>query len=318
MRRTILLLSVTVTIIFSVGGVSVAAGQLDQQQTTFSSGIGMDATYPMAQTFTAGSSGSLDAVSVHAARVGTTEAGDMLLSIQSLGESGRPSGTVLGSGSAPIESFNASPPNSWVDVDLAQPAQVRAGEGYALVATTENTTPNGSSFYSWSMAFNDPYPGGDAHDRNEGEWDVRTDAGVPVDFAFKTFVVPDTTAPRVVSATPGGGASGVGRDADVTATFSEGMDPATITGSTFRLYKVNPDRSRTLINATVTLLDTPNPGGLKAELDPFGSTAKTLQPGTKYKAVVTTGARDLAGNALDQSPRKGGKQQKAWTFTTRR
>jgi hypothetical protein len=147
---------------------------------------------------------------------------------------------------------------------------------------------------------------------------VRTDAGVPVDFAFKTFVVPDTTAPRVVSATPGGGASGVGRDADVTATFSERMDPATITGSTFKLYKVNPDRSRTLMNATVTLLDTPSPGGLKAELDPFGSTAKTLQPGTKYKAVVTTGARDLAGNALDQSPRKGGKQQKAWTFTTRR
>lgn len=149
MRRTILLLSVTVTIIFSVGGVSVAAGQLDQQQTTISSGIGMDATYPMAQTFTAGSSGSLDGVSVHAARVGPTEAGDIMLSIQSLDESGLPSGTVLGSGSAPIESFNASPPNSWVDVDLAaQPAQVRAGEGYALVATTENTTPNGSSFYS--------------------------------------------------------------------------------------------------------------------------------------------------------------------------
>ena len=88
MRRTILLLSVTVAIVFSVGGVSLAAGQLDQQQTTVSSGIGMDATYPMAQTFTAGSSGSLDAVSVHAARVGTTEAGDMLLSIQSLEETG--------------------------------------------------------------------------------------------------------------------------------------------------------------------------------------------------------------------------------------
>jgi hypothetical protein len=143
MRRTILLLSVTVAIVFSVGGGSLAAGQLDQQQTTVSSGIGMDATYPMAQTFTAGSS-----VSVHAAREGTTEAGDMLLSIQSLDEAGRPSGTVLGSGSAPIEAFNASPPNSWVDVDLAQPAQVRTGEGYALVATTENTTPTGSSFYS--------------------------------------------------------------------------------------------------------------------------------------------------------------------------
>lgn len=110
MRRTTLLLAVTTAMIFSVGGAALAAGQLDQQQTTVASGIGMDATYPMAQTFTAGSSGSLDAVSVHASRVGGTEAGDMLLSIQSLDEAGRPSGTVLGSGSAPIEDFNASPP----------------------------------------------------------------------------------------------------------------------------------------------------------------------------------------------------------------
>ena len=210
MRRTTLLLPVTVAIVFSVGGVALAAGGHDQQQTNVESGIGMDATYPMAQVFTAGSSGSLDRVSVHAARVGTTEAGDMLLSIQSLDEEGRPSGTVLGSGSAPIEDFNASPPNSWVDVDLSRPAQVTAGEGYALVATTENTTPSGSSFYSWSMAFDDPYPGGDAHDRNGGAWDVRTDNGVPVDFAFKTFVTPDTAAPRVASVTPEGGASGPG------------------------------------------------------------------------------------------------------------
>ena len=103
----------------------------------------------------------------------------------------------------------------------------------------------------------------------------------------------------------------------MTATFSERMDPATITGSTFKLYMVKPARSRTRVNAAVTLTETPSPGGLKAELDPFGSTPKTLLPGTRYKAVVTTGARDLAGNALDQSPRKG-KQQKAWTFTTRR
>ena len=104
----------------------------------------------------------------------------------------------------------------------------------------------------------------------------------------------------------------------MTATFSESMDPATITGSAFKLYRINPDRSKTRVNAAFTLLEAPSPGGLKAELDPFGSTTKALKPSTKYKAVVTAGARDLAGNALDQSPRKGGKQLKAWTFTTRR
>jgi len=34
-----------------------------------------------------------------------------------------------------------------------------------------------------------------------------------------------------------------------------------------------------------------------------------------YKAVVSTGAKDLAGNALDQNPTLSGLQQKAWTFT---
>ena len=104
----------------------------------------------------------------------------------------------------------------------------------------------------------------------------------------------------------------------MTATFSERMDPATITGATFKLYRINPDRSKTRVSAAVALLETPSPGGLEAELDPFGSTTKALKPGARYRAVVTTGARDLAGNALDQSPRKGGKQQAAWTFTTQR
>jgi hypothetical protein len=41
------------------------------------------------------------------------------------------------------------------------------------------------------------------------------------------------------------------------------------------------------------------------------------RPGTKYKAVVTTGARDLAGNRLDQSPGVAGSQPKVWVFTTK-
>ncbi len=47
-------------------------------------------------------------------------------------------------------------------------------------------------------------------------------------------------------------------------------------------------------------------------------TDKRLAAGTRYKAVVTTGARDLAGNALDQDPTTAGDQQKSWTFITKR
>ena len=39
-----------------------------------------------------------------------------------------------------------------------------------------------------------------------------------------------------------------------------------------------------------------------------------LSPGT-YKATVTTGAKNLAGNALDQNPNISGDQSKSWKFT---
>jgi hypothetical protein len=40
-----------------------------------------------------------------------------------------------------------------------------------------------------------------------------------------------------------------------------------------------------------------------------------LLTNTKYKAVVTIGAKDLAGNRLDQKPDVAGAQQKGWFFT---
>jgi Bacterial Ig-like domain len=51
----------------------------------------------------------------------------------------------------------------------------------------------------------------------------------------------------------------------------------------------------------------------KAILNPNSN----LQLGTKYNAVVTSGATDLAGNRLDQNSSLSGLQQKAWTFTIR-
>ncbi len=40
--------------------------------------------------------------------------------------------------------------------------------------------------------------------------------------------------------------------------------------------------------------------------------------GRTYKATVTTGAQDLAGNALDQNSTQSGYQPKNWKFTVRR
>ena len=39
---------------------------------------------------------------------------------------------------------------------------------------------------------------------------------------------------------------------------------------------------------------------------------------TALAIIVTTDAKDLAGNRLDQNPSKAGNQPKVWRFTVRR
>jgi beta-lactam-binding protein with PASTA domain len=125
----------------------------------------------------------------------------------------------------------------------------------------------------------------------------------------------DTTQPKVMSTSPANGAKRIAPGVNVTATFTEAMDasltatdgdPSTITGTTFKLMKAG---TTTAIGAVVSYNATSN----KATLNPNAN----LRLGTKYKAVVTTGAQDLAGNRLDQNPTTAGLQQKAWTFTIR-
>ncbi len=107
----------------------------------------------------------------------------------------------------------------------------------------------------------------------------------------------DTIKPKVAGATPTG--TGVKRNTNITATFSEKMNRSTLTKSTFKLYKVKADGSTTQItNVTVSL----NFDALKATLNPFGTSSTLLAANTKYKVVVTIGAKDLANNPLDQNP----------------
>ena len=126
-------------------------------------------------------------------------------------------------------------------------------------------------------------------------------------FESESTTTEDTIKPTVSTATPTG--TGVARGTNLTATFSEKMDPLSITKSTFKLFKVKSTGSTTQItNVTVAL----SSDGINATLNP----SNPLAANTKYKAVVTTGARDLAGNQLDQSSTTNGKQPKVWTFKT--
>ena len=116
-----------------------------------------------------------------------------------------------------------------------------------------------------------------------------------------SVTVEDTKAPKVTSTSPRNGGE-VGPAANIKATFSEHMQEASVMNA-FKLFKKG---STTQIAATVTydaVTDT-------ATLNPTNN----LKRGATYKAVVTTVAKDEAGNRLDQDGSKAGLQQKVWFF----
>src|SRR5439155_1185110 len=82
---------------------------------------------------------------------------------------------------------------------------------------------------------------------------------------------------------PVNGASAVPINQKITAAFSEAMDPLTITPLSF-----------TVKQGTTAVVGTVSYVGLTATFIPLAN----LSTSTVYTAVVTTGARDLAGNAL--------------------
>jgi len=116
-------------------------------------------------------------------------------------------------------------------------------------------------------------------------------AGCSSDNKSPTGPVGDTTAPTVSSTNPVNGATGV---AVITASFSEAMNASTITTSTFTLK----GPGATPVAGTVTY---------SASLARFIPTS-ALAASTTYSATITTGAKDVAGNALAGNH--------AWSFTT--
>lgn len=110
---------------------------------------------------------------------------------------------------------------------------------------------------------------------------------------FKT-ADPDITPPTVTSTSPANSASAVAIDGAITATFSEPVDPATIT--TAGVF--------TLMNGSTPVPGSVTYSGSTATFTPSAS----LATDTPYTATVTTGAKDLAGNAMSANY--------SWTFQT--
>ena len=109
----------------------------------------------------------------------------------------------------------------------------------------------------------------------------------------------DTTAPTVSAKTPTG--TGVARNTNVSATFSESMDEASIEAAgTVKLVLAGKKGKTTPVAASVTY----NPDTKTVTLDP----ATNLGRRATYTVTITTAAKDEAGNALARP--------ETWTFTT--
>ncbi len=106
--------------------------------------------------------------------------------------------------------------------------------------------------------------------------------------------IPETTPPAVSSTTPESNAVDVPVNTVITATFSEGMDAATIDTSSFTMV----DATGNPVGGSVTYSDK------IAYFTPFGD----LDYSSSYDGTITSGAKDLSGNSMAADF--------TWSFTT--
>ena len=117
-------------------------------------------------------------------------------------------------------------------------------------------------------------------------------------FSFTTAAAPDTTAPKLSSTNPAAIATNVAILKNVSASFTEAMDPLTIVAANFKLTTGSTTVAGTLSYDVANNIMTFSP-------------AAPLALGTTYTALLTTNCKDLAGNPL-----QGGLIPNPWTFTT--
>ena len=118
-------------------------------------------------------------------------------------------------------------------------------------------------------------------------------------WSFTTGDTADTTPPTVSSTSPENLATDVAINQSITATFSEAMDPTTITPTTFTVMQ-----GITPIPGKVTNVGGGGGGGSVATFNPTSD----FPPSTVVTVTITKGVTDLAGKALAPN--------KTWSFTS--
>jgi hypothetical protein len=201
--------------------------------------------------------------------------------------------------------FTNETASGWQQVNFATPVAITAGTVYVAsyfapnghYAVTEPGFTNGVDNAPLHALANSESPNGVYTAGGGFPTNTYNASNYWVDVVFTTDTGPDTTPPAILSTSPAADAADVSPVSNITAVFSEAMDPASITADNFQLQAGgNPP-----VTAAVSY------AGNTATLTPDSA----LAANTTYTATVKggpAGVRDLAGNALvaDQ----------IWPFTT--
>ena len=148
----------------------------------------------------------------------------------------------------------------------------------AIFAPTSNLSPN--TAYSVTITNNAKDLAGNALVSNY-VWSFTTGAGVVI------------TPPVINSTDPVNNETGVALNQKIAATFSKTMDATTITAATFTIKQGSTPVAGFVSYSGTTAIVAPT---------------SNLSPNTVYTVTITTGAKDLAGNAVANNY--------VWTFTT--
>ena len=127
-------------------------------------------------------------------------------------------------------------------------------------------------------------------------------------WTFTTAALADVTRPTVVLSAPAAGDGSVPTNRGITVTFSEPMNAATISGTSFTVRN-------TSLGVAVAGNVSYSVSAKTATFTP--STPATLAPTNTFTATITTAATDLVGNALaGNTATLPGSGNHVWTFTT--
>ena len=230
------------------------------------------------------------------------------------GNTGTHVGTLWSNTGAVLASatFTNETATGWQQVTLSTPVAVSAGSTYVV----SYLAPNGRYAVDLDYFANSGVNSGllvalrDGDGGGNGLYAYAASTTFPtstyrasnywVDVVFST-TAPDTTPPTVSSVVPAAGATGVSRTANITATFSEAMNAASITPSSFELL--------TATGAAVSSAVSYNSTTRMATLNPNASLAASAS----YTARIRGGGtdprvKDTAGNALVAT--------QSWSFRT--